>query len=100
MQSSTDVWKPPPQSVFKLNFDAAIFMETGTFGFSVTVRNDKGEVMAAVSAKGPPVSSIDKIEMLAYRKEMEYGGSIRLVVHTYWNMVIFQSQPRSSSIKH
>ena len=82
MQSSRDVWKPLPQSVFKLNFDAAIFMETRTFGFSATVRNDKGKVMAATSAKGPLVSNSDKTEMLTCRKEMEYGGSIRLVVHT------------------
>lgn len=75
-------------------------METRTFGFSATVRNDKGKVMAATSAKGPLVSNSDKTEMLTCKKEMEYGGSIWLVVHTYWNMVIFQSQPRSSSIEH
>ena len=59
MQSSRDVWKPPPHSVFKLNFDAAIFMEIDRSGFGMIIRNDKGEVMVVRSAKGPSVSSSD-----------------------------------------
>ena len=52
-----DVWKPPPNSVFKLNFDAAVFVEAKRTRLGAIIRNDKGEVMAAMSAGGPPVSS-------------------------------------------
>ena len=83
VQLSRDVWTPPPESVFKLNFDAAIFMESDRFGFGVIIRNDKGEVMAAMSAKGPAVSSSDEAKMLACRKVIEFtmdDGFSKLVI--------------------
>ncbi|XP_075645667.1 uncharacterized protein LOC142616768 [Castanea sativa] len=70
-----DVWKPPPQSVFKLNFDAFVFIETGTSGFGAIIRKDSGEVMAAMSAKDPPVS-YSEVEMLACRKAMEFATNV------------------------
>ena len=74
VQSSRDVWKPPPQSVFKLNLDAAIFMELDRYGFGAIIRNDKREAMTAMSAKGPAVSSSDEAEMLACRKAIEFAA--------------------------
>ena len=68
-----DVWKPPPNSIFKLNFDAAVFVEAKRIGFGAIIWNDKGEVMAAMSTGGPPVSSSEEAKLLACRKAVEYA---------------------------
>ena len=68
VHSISEVWKPPPLSVFKLNFDAAIFSKIHMSWFRAIIRNDKGEVMVAMAAKGPSVSSSDEVELLACRK--------------------------------
>ncbi|KAL0011066.1 hypothetical protein SO802_006174 [Lithocarpus litseifolius] len=72
-RSVSDVWKPPPNSVFRLNFDAAVFGEAKRTGFGAIIRNDKGAVMAAMSAGGPPVSSSNEAELLACRKAVEFA---------------------------
>ena len=41
--------------------------------FEAMVRNDKGEVMATMSAKGPPVFCSEEVEFLAYRKAIEFA---------------------------
>ena len=71
------VWKPPPNSVFKLNFDAIVFVEAKRTGFGAIIRNDKGEVMAAMSAGGPQVSSSEEAELLACRKVVEFATDAR-----------------------
>ena len=42
-------------------------------GFGAIIRNDKGEVMAAMSAGGPLVSSSEEAELLACRKAVEFA---------------------------
>ena len=77
VHSVGDVWKPPPNSVFKLNFDAAVFVEAKRTGFGAIIRNDKGEVMAAMSAGGPQVSSSKEAELLVCRKVVEFAIDAR-----------------------
>ena len=67
------VWKPPPNSVFKLNFDAAVFVEAKRTGFGVIIQTDKGKVMAVMSARGPHVSISEEAELLACKKTMEFA---------------------------
>ena len=73
VHSVGDVWKPPPNSVFKLNFDATVFVEAKRTGFGAIIRNDKGEVMAVMSAGGPQVSGTEEAELLACRKAVEFA---------------------------
>ena len=73
MQLARDTWQPPPQLVFKLNFDAAVFSCLNRFGFGAVIRNDKGEVMAAMAAKGPEVFCSEEVELLACRKAIEFA---------------------------
>ena len=83
MQSSSDIWKPPPQSIFKLSFNAAIFLESNSSQFGAIIQNHKGEVMAAMSAKGLSVSSSKEAKLSACRKAMEFAtaaGFSELVV--------------------
>ena len=49
-------WKPPPSQLYKLNFDAAVFARIQRSGFGAVIRNFVGELMAAMSVKGPSVS--------------------------------------------
>ena len=48
-------WKTPLDLVFKLNFDVAIFSNLNYSRVGAIIRNGKGEVMAAMSTKGPSV---------------------------------------------
>ena len=82
-QSTRDTWQPPPPSVFKLNFDAALFSTLNNFGFGAIIRNEKGEVMAAMVAKGPEVFCIEEAELLECRKAIEFvvdAGFSKLVI--------------------
>jgi len=67
-----NVWRPPPPPFFKLNFDAAIIKERSTSGFGAMIRNEQGEVMAALSAIGPSVSCSEEAETMACRKAVEF----------------------------
>ena len=64
-QQSEDVWQPPSHSEYKLNFDSAIFSGLDKSGFGAIIRNNKGEVMVAMSVSGPRVSTSDEAELLA-----------------------------------
>ena len=48
---SVQTWTPPQGLVYKLNFDATVFANTNALGFGAIVCNDKGEVIAELSAK-------------------------------------------------
>lgn len=65
-------WQPPEGSVYKLNFDAAVFADMAASGIEVVIRNDRGEVMAALLSKGPAVTESEEAEVLACRKALEF----------------------------
>ena len=69
-------WQPPPASRFKLNFDAAIFAYLGCSGVGVIIRNEKGEVMGAMIAKGRGVTDSMEAEALACRRVLEFAVDI------------------------
>ena len=49
---------------YKLNFDAAIFSGLEKLGIDAIIRNDKGEVMAGMSAIGPKVIQVKRLSFL------------------------------------
>ena len=76
-------WKPPPPSVYKLNFDAAIFSNLNYSGFGAIIRNEEGKVMVRMSVKGPFVHNSAKADALACRRAVEFSievGFSRLVI--------------------
>ncbi|KAL0010522.1 hypothetical protein SO802_005630 [Lithocarpus litseifolius] len=73
LQNAEMSWQPPPQSVYKLNYDAAVFADNASSGFSAVIRNSCGEVMAAMTAKGPAVQCSEEAKLLACRKAMEFA---------------------------
>ena len=62
---SMQTWRPPLGSSYKLNFDAAVFVDTSSSGFRVIIRNNMGEVTVAISAKGPAIVDSEEAEVLA-----------------------------------
>lgn len=86
-------WTPPLGLVYKLNFDAAVFANINALGFGAVVCNEKGEVMAALSAKGPPVLNSEEAEVLACWKAMKIAldaGFMEQVLEGY-NINIMKS---------
>ena len=82
-QLSGHVWQPPPQSEYKLNFDATIFSGLDRLGYGAIIRNDKGEVMAAMTTNGSKVSTSDEVELLACQRAIEFAvdaGFSRLII--------------------
>lgn len=70
-------------STFKLNFDALVFANTNSSGFNVIIRNNIGQVMAGLLARGPYVASNEEAEVLTFRKALELAidaGFMELVV--------------------
>ena len=49
------IWTKPPENCYKLNFDTTTFKDINALGVGVVIRNVRGEVMAALVAKGPPM---------------------------------------------
>lgn len=65
-------WQPPLGLSYKLNFDVAVFTDTSSSGFRAIIRNNKGEVMAAMSAKGPAVADSEEAEVLTCWRALEF----------------------------
>ena len=74
--STESRWCPPPNSKFKLNFDAATFSNLKCSGIAAIIRNEKGEVMGAMSAKGPQVQDSMEAKVLACRRALEFAIDI------------------------
>ena len=79
----TQAWQPSEGSFYKLNFDAVVFVDMTASGIGAVFRNDKGEVMAALSSKGPAEIDSEEAEVLACRKALEFvveAGFFDLVI--------------------
>ncbi|KAK9988033.1 hypothetical protein SO802_028272 [Lithocarpus litseifolius] len=84
-QRIDDAWQPPPPMEYKLNFDAAIFSGQEKSGIGAIIRNDKGEVMAGMSAIGPKVDTSEEAELLACRlSSLRVGDRLNLL----WMLVL------------
>lgn len=60
----TQSWQPPSGLMYKLNFDAAVFANREASSVGAVICNEKGEVMAALSAKGSAVDDSEEAEVL------------------------------------
>ena len=82
-QSNAEIWQPPPSEVYKLNYDATLFSDLGRTGVGAVIQNEKGEVMAAMTACGPAVQTSEEAELLACRRALEFvvdAGFYRLII--------------------
>ena len=82
-QIVSDQWQPPLPDVYKLNFDAALFLGMNKTSIGTIIRNDKGEVMAAMFAVEPGVENSEEAELMACRRSLEFAvdaGFSRLII--------------------
>ena len=73
LQNDGTDWIPPPQAVYKLNYDAAMFENSASSGFGAVIKNSIGEVMVAMIVKGLAVQGSEVAELLACRKVLEFA---------------------------
>ena len=66
-------WQLPQGNLFKLNFDGACFDEGVASGYGAMIRNEKGEVMAALAAKGGAVRDSEDVEVMACYKALKFA---------------------------
>ena len=59
--------------MYKLNYNATVFADNASYRFSAVIRNFSGEVMAAMTAKGPAIQCNEEAELLACHKVMEFA---------------------------
>lgn len=71
ISTGSQVWQPPPRSMFKLNFDATTFPSLNCSGLGAMICNEKGEVMAALLARGPPMANSEEAKTIVCRKVLE-----------------------------
>ena len=58
-------WQPLEGLMYKLNFDATIFIDISASGVGAIIRNASGQVMAALSLKGLAVTESEEAKVLA-----------------------------------
>ena len=58
--------------MYKTNYDEAVFEGLEEAGIGVIVRNDRGEVLAALSEKIPYLGSVSLVEVLAARRAIQF----------------------------
>ena len=68
-----DSWIPPLGFAYKLNFDAIAFASIYASGVGAVVHNAMGEVMVALSMRGPSMMASEEAEVLACRRAMEFA---------------------------
>ena len=89
---------------FKLNFDGACFDEGAASGYGAVIRNEKGEVMAALAVKGGVVWDSEEVEVLACRKALEFAidaGFMEIILEgdsVVLMQTVSQAQPNLSRL--
>ena len=92
--------------IYKVNFDAAVFADLDASGVGVVMRNDKGEVMASLAARGPPIRDGEEAEALACQGALEFAveaGFSKLILERD-NLTVMKSlislKPNRSRLGH
>ena len=75
----------------KLNFDGVVFSDNLSLNFGAIIRNDRGEVMLALNAKGPHVRDAEEVKILNCGKVLLFAietGFYDLIIEGDSNNVI------------
>ena len=69
-------WTPPPEHVFKINVDGAVFADQKEVGVGVIIRDEKGRLEAALSKKLlVPLGAVEA-EVVAYEQGLLFARDI------------------------
>ena len=76
--SAPKVWSPPIGNGWKINFDGAMFGESGEVGIRVVVPNSVGEVKAALAEKIRKPLTVEVLKLLATRRAALFSEDLGL----------------------
>ena len=71
-------WQPPGEGLYKINYDGAVFNESGEAGIGIIVRDARGEVIAALAEKLIYPGSVVVLESLAARRAVSFAMELGL----------------------
>ncbi|CAL8999085.1 unnamed protein product, partial [Prunus brigantina] len=86
---------PPPVGKYKLNVDSAYIPETSVGGIGAVIRNDKGEVMAAMALPLATATSPKYAEIMALHFKMNFAQDASFSS----NLIEFDSQGVVNEVK-
>ena len=69
-------WIPPPEYVFKINVDGAVFANQKAVGVGVIIRDEKGRLEAAMSKKIPVPLDAVEAEAVVYEQGLMFARDI------------------------
>ena len=69
-------WSPPAENLYKANFDSALFEHLGFAGLGVVVRDDRGNVLAALRQKIALPQSVEMAEALAAKRAVQLASEM------------------------
>ena len=61
-------WSHPPEGIYMVNFDAAMFEDSSCAAIGVAIRDSDGEIIAASSQRIPLPFSVEMAEAMATRR--------------------------------
>ena len=76
--SAPKVWSPPIGNKWKINFDGAMFNESGEAGIGVVVQNSVGEVKVTLAEKIRKPPTVEVLELLAARRAALFSEDLGL----------------------
>uniref|UniRef100_A0A7N2LNL5 RNase H type-1 domain-containing protein n=1 Tax=Quercus lobata TaxID=97700 RepID=A0A7N2LNL5_QUELO len=69
-------WTPPPETVYKANFDAALFEHLGLAGLGVVFQDSGGNIIAALSQKIKLPQTVELVEALVARRAVTLAAKL------------------------
>ena len=75
-QPSSCMWKPPPSSTFKINFDGAIFPMEKKSSIGVVIRDSRGLVIASCSKVVHQVLGASEVEAMAATWALSFAADV------------------------
>ena len=74
----TGRWTPPREEWYKVNMDGALFKESSNCGIGIVIRNERGELMGAMSKKLDILLGALEVEAKAFEEGLQFVKDLGL----------------------